>query len=193
MKIIGITGGIGAGKSIVSAEFEKLGAKVIDADNISRRVTAKNGQGYQEVVDYFGENILLENGEINRKALAKIVFSDKNKLNTLNKITHKHIFAEMKAEINNSKEDVIVLDVPLLFSDDFKILCDIKIAILADEDVRIKRVMKRDGLSEAEIRARIQNQMTNEEYERLADICIWNNDLAETKKQIKEIFESVRR
>ena len=193
MKIIGITGGIGAGKSTVSAEFKVLGAKVIDADAISRQITTKEGLAYGEIVDYFGESILLTNGEINRKALAEIVFSDKDKLNALNEITHKHIFDNMREEIKNSSEELVVLDVPLLFSDDFKIPCDIKIAVLADEDLRIERVMNRDGMSKEEVVERIKNQMTNEEYMSLADIYIWNNDLEESKKQVREIYESVRR
>ncbi len=193
MKIIGITGGIGAGKSTVSAEFKKLGAKVIDADAISRQITTKEGTAYGEIVDYFGESILLKNGEINRKALAEIVFSDKAKLNALNEITHKHIFNKMQEEINASSEEIIVLDVPLLFSDDFKIPCDIKIAVLAEDNLRIERAMKRDGMTCEEVARRIKNQMTNEEYIGLADIYIWNNGLEETRKHVREIYESVRR
>ena len=193
MKMIGITGGIGAGKSTVSAEFKKLGAKVVDADAISRQVTTKEGLAYKEIVQHFGESILFENGEINRKALAEIVFSDKNKLATLNEITHKHIFTKMQEEIDISTEEIVVLDVPLLFSDDFKIPCDIKIAVVADEDIRIDRVMKRDGMTYEEVEKRIKNQITNEEYMNLADIYIWNNDLEETQKQVREIYESARR
>ncbi|MBQ2890555.1 MAG: dephospho-CoA kinase [Clostridia bacterium] len=193
MKIIGITGGIGAGKSTVSAEFKELGAKVIDADAISRSITTKEGQAYGEIVNYFGESILSGNGEINRKALAEIVFSNKDKLDALNEITHKHIFNKMQEEINASSEGIVVLDVPLLFSDDFKIPCDIKIAVLADENLRIERAMKRDGMVYEEVVKRIENQMTNEEYMSLADIYIWNNDLEETKKQVREIYESMRR
>lgn len=192
MKIIGITGGIGAGKSTVCNEFKKCGAKVIDADEISRKVTAKDGEAYSDIIEKFGTEILLESGQINRKALAKIVFSDKTKLSVLNSITHKYIFKKIKEEIDSSTEEIVVLDVPLLFSSDFPIECDIKIAVLADRDERIKRVKKRDGLNEEEIVARMNNQLSNDEYKRLADICIINKDFDDTQKQIQNILTSVR-
>lgn len=192
MKIIGITGGIGAGKSTVSREFGKLGAAVVDSDAISRNVTKKGGKAYGEIADFFGEEFLLEDGELDRRKIAKEVFSNGEKLNALNSITHKHIFAEMEKEIASAASDVAVLDVPLLFTSEFPFDCDLKIAVLADEDIRIKRVMERDNLSEAEIRARIANQIGDEEYKRLADICIINNDINHTRDMVREIFESVR-
>ena len=189
MKIIGITGGIGAGKSTVTAEFEKLGATVVDADAISRNVTLKSGCAYLEIVKVFGEEILLASGELNRKKLAEIVFSDKNKLDELNKITHKHIFKEMEKQIENAKTDIVVLDVPLLFSNDFPIKCDLKIAVLAEKATRIQRVKNRDGINTDEIEARILNQLSEEDYIKLADICIINENLNETIEQVKKIYE----
>lgn len=191
MKIIGITGGIGSGKSTVSSEFKKLGATVVDADNISRMVTAKNGCAYPEIIQAFGEEILLDNGEIDRKKLAKFVFSDKSKLNELNKITHKYVFEEMDRQIANAEAEIVVLDVPLLFNKDFPIKCDLKIAVIADRAIRIERVKNRNGLSTDEVEARIKNQLTDEEYARLADVCIINENLDNTKEQIKKIYESV--
>ena len=94
--IIGVTGGIGAGKSTVSKEFEKLGAFVIDADEISRKQSKKGEECYFEIVETFGRKILLETGEINRKFLAKIVFSDEKQLEILNKITHKFVKKDKK-------------------------------------------------------------------------------------------------
>lgn len=189
MKIIGVTGGIGSGKSTVSLEFQKLGATVVDADAISRNVTLKGANAYFEIVEAFGEDILLDSGELNRKKLAEIVFSNKDKLNLLNKITHKHIFDEMRKQIETAKTDVVVLDVPLLFSCDFPIKCDLKIAVIADKALRIQRVKMRSGLSTEEIEERIQNQLTDEDFIKLADICIVNDDLTETRKQVEKIYE----
>ncbi len=189
MKIIGITGGIGSGKSTVSYEFKKLGATVVDADSISRMVTAKDGYAYPEIIQTFGKEILLENGELDRKKLAKLVFSDKNKLNVLNKITHKYIFEEMERQIDNAETEILVLDVPLLFSNDFPIKCDLKIAVIADEELRIRRVKNRDGLNTEEIQARMKNQLADEDYIKLADVCIVNEDLCETREQVKKIYE----
>ncbi len=191
MKIIGITGGIGAGKSTVSKEFECLGATIVDADRIAKAVLLKDGNAYKEALDFFGYDIVLEDGEIDRKKLAGIVFSDKEKLEMLNKITHKHIFAEMEKQIEAAKTRVVILDVPLLFSSDFNIECDLKIAVLADEEIRIKRVMSRDNAQYDEVKARIRNQISDEKYRRMADICIVNDDLEETLRQVKRIYESV--
>lgn len=193
MKIIGVTGGIGSGKSTACREFELLGAKVIDADKVAHKVSEKGGSAYDEIAGYFGKDILLESGELDRKKLAKIVFSDRKKLSVLNEITHKHIFDEMQREVALSKEDVVVLDVPLLFSPDFQIKCNLTIAIIADEEKRIKRVMERDGLSREEVAARIQNQLSNEEYKKLADICIVNNNIEEMRNAVHEIYNNVRR
>ena len=92
MRIIGVTGGIGAGKSTVSKMFSQLGADIVDADEIARAVTKKEGRAFSEIISFFGKEILSESGEIDRKKLAGIVFSDKEKLVALNEITHKYVF-----------------------------------------------------------------------------------------------------
>lgn len=181
-KIIGITGGIGSGKSALSAELKARGARVVDADLIARQVTQKNGVAFDEIVRQFGNEILNENGEINRAALGEIVFHNPQKLELLESITHKHIFERMQAEIESCTEDIIVLDVPLLFQCDFPINCDLTVAVIADEALRLERIMKRDNVSKEAALARMKNQLTNEEYRRLADLCFENNgDLKELK------------
>ncbi len=175
MKIIGITGGTGAGKSVLSAELEKLGARVIDADKISRQVTAVGGAAFDKIVDCFGQGILASDGVIDRKVLGGIVFSDPQKLELLEKITHKHIFDEMQLQLDNCDANMAVLDVPLLFDCDFPIRCDLTVAVIADPEVRLRRIMSRDNISEDAARARMKNQMSNEEYQQLADICFENN------------------
>ena len=192
MKIIGITGGIGAGKSTVSSEFEKYGAKIVDADKIAKGVSAMNGAAYDEIISAFGEMILEDNGEINRKKLADIVFSDNEKLKQLNMITHKHIFMQMEKEIANSQSDIVILDVPLLFSSDFEIDCDIKIVVTADMTKRINRVIKRDNTDEESVRKRIAAQLDDETMIKLADAVIVNDNIDEMKKQIEEIVNSIR-
>lgn len=192
MKIIGITGGIGAGKSTVCKEFSSYGAEIIDADEISRNVTRKNGEAYEETVKCFGNEILDCNGEIKRKELAKIVFSDKEELKKLNLITHKHIFRKINEKIENSKSDMIVLDVPLLFSDDFPIKCDLTVAVISDAEERIRRVKLRDGEKEEAIRARMANQLSDSVLLEKADLFIENNSVEEMKKQVKKIIGTVR-
>lgn len=192
MKIIGITGGIGAGKSTVCAEFEKYGAFIVDADKISHQVTEKNGTAYQEIVEYFGESILKSNKEIDRKKLAGVVFSDKGKLEKLNEITHKHIFDKMKEQISLSNNELIILDVPLLFSADFDIKCDFKIAVLANLKDRIKRVMERDNVIEEDVLKRISVQLSDEEMKKIADICIENDTYENMKNQVRSIVDIIR-
>jgi len=175
MKIIGITGGIGAGKSAVSAELEKLGAGVIDADRISRQVSLSCGSAFSEIIECFGKGILTENGEIDRKKLGEIVFSDSEKLALLEKITHKHIFDEMKKQLDACNAEVAVLDVPLLFSSDFPFDCDVTVAVIAVVEVRVSRVMKRDNITRDAALLRIKNQLADGELKRLADVCFENN------------------
>lgn len=185
MKIIGITGGSGAGKSTVCAELKKRGALIIDADKISREVSARGGAAFDEIVGAFGEEIL-SGGEIDRKRLGGIVFADREKLDTLNKITHKHIFAEMKRQLSGCRAAVAVLDVPLLFQDDFPIKCDLTVAVTAPHDVRIERIMRRDGIDRGAAEARLKNQISDAQYAELADMCFENNG---TEERLAELAD----
>ena len=192
VKIIGITGGTGAGKSVLSAEFKRLGAEVVDTDEISRRITKKDGLAFSEIVDTFGREILKKDGEIDRKALGKIVFRDKKSLALLEKITHKHIFSEMNDRIKCSKKKVVVLDVPLLFQCDFPIKCDLTISVIASDDLRIKRIMERDKISEDAALSRMKNQLKNDEYKALADIWFENDgDLNKVRDFANKLYNEL--
>lgn len=175
MKIIGISGGTGAGKSTVCAELKKRGACIIDADEISRQVSKRGGAAFGEIIESFGTEIMNASGEIDRKALGRIVFNDSEKLALLNSITHKHIFAEMQKRLNECAAEVAVLDVPLLFQEGFPIRCDLTVAVVAEPGVRLRRIMARDGIDYDAASARMKNQLSNEEYACLADICVENN------------------
>ena len=115
MKIIAVTGGIGSGKSTVSAEFAALGAKVISADAVSHEIMLPGGSAYEAVVELFGSEILNTNGEIERAQLADIVFSDAEKLNSLNSVTHRLIYEEIQRRIDSSAASTVCLEIPLLF------------------------------------------------------------------------------
>ena len=135
---------------------------------------------YFETVEHFGRKILSCDGTINRKELAKIVFNNKAELEVLNRITHKYIFIKMQNMIDkyisaSGSGDMIVLDVPLLFSDDFNIKYDKSVVVTASREIIIKRVMLRDGMDESEILSRIKNQLTDEELIKRADFVIENN------------------
>ena len=191
MKLIGITGGIGSGKTTVSGMFARLGAEVIDADEISRAVTKKGGAAYPELKEAFGKEILLPSGEIDRKALAKIVFSDKERLKRLNEITHRHIFIEMQKRMEASKAQVVVMDVPLLFSSEFPFKCDLTVGVTAALEERIKRVESRDGMARDEVLRRIENQISDEELKKKADVIIENNVIDSAFEQVRNIFNRI--
>ncbi len=182
MKIIGITGGTGAGKSSVCDELKKCGAQIIDADLIARQIVQKGKPALEEIISVFGRDIIAPDDELDRKKLGGIVFADSNKLNILNKITHKYIFDEMQRQINECSTDILVLDVPLLFEKDFPFNCDLTVAVVADKEERIRRIMARDGINRKSAEERILNQMSDEEYIKHADICFKNDgDIAKIK------------
>ncbi len=178
-RIIGITGGTGAGKSTVCCELQKIGAEIVDCDKIARKIVEKGQPALQEIVDAFGTEILDTDGNLDRKKMSSIVFSNSERLSALNRITHKHIFEQMRKQMEESLSEVIVLDVPLLFQCDFPFECDVTVAVIAEKEERIKRIVERDGISREAALARMTNQLTNEQYAELADICFENNGDAE--------------
>ena len=151
--VIGLTGGTGAGKSLVSKHFFEKGAHVIDADIISRETTKKGSKALIEIEERFPGVVI--DGELNRKELGKIVFSDSVALSDLNKITHKYINAKIKEEIDKTA-GLIILDAPLLFEAGANELCDTVIFVDAPEALRKERIMKRDNLTEEEADKRIK-------------------------------------
>ena len=194
---LGLTGGIGSGKSAAAGIFKALGAYIVDADKISRDILKPNTEAYRETVARFGDEILNSDGTVDRKALAAIVFGSEAELEALNNITHKHIFAVMErkardAEINAKyKNSIIVIDAPLLFAPDFKMRYDKSAAVIADDEIRIKRVLKRDGASRAEVENRIKSQLANAELTARADYIIENNtnDIKDLENKVKELYE----
>lgn len=192
MKLLGITGGIGAGKSLVTRCFKELGATIVDADAIARQILDTNGIAYEEVIRQFGCGILEENKNINRKKLAQIVFSDSKKLEQLNQITHPCVFKEMEHQINDSKTPLVCLDVPLLFSSNFPFSCDKTLAVIAPKELRIQRVIERDGTTRSEVEARIAAQLSEEEFKKFADYCICNDGEEEKlREEIQRVYNDI--
>lgn len=145
MKVIGLTGGTGSGKSVVSRYLKEMGAVIVDADLVSRQIVEVGKPAYEEIVAYFGKDILQEDGTIFRKKLGEIVFHDEEKLAFLNRCTHTYIVAEMKDQIEQAKTEgtasCIVLDAPLLFEVGLEKFCDAVWVVYADAEVRAQRVM----------------------------------------------------
>jgi len=178
--IIGVTGGIGCGKSTLSSILsKKLNAPILDADKISREAM-NSKEILTKMCTFFSNDIFDKNGNIDRKQVALMAFSDENKLKKLNDIIHPFVMNQIKEQIKVLENDnpYIILDVPIPVND-FKILCDYIITVWSDLDLRIKRIASRSNMTNEEILARIKKQMSQKEYETLANTVIYNNDSIE--------------
>ena len=194
--VVGLTGQTGAGKSTVSKTFAENGFAVIDADKIARLVVEKGSKCLSEIADVFGNNIITEQGELDRKALAAIVFSDKQKLEMLNTVTYPYITAEILKQIDRHYEKgelLILLDAPTLFesrADDF---CELIISVIAQNDIRQERIMKRDGLSAEQALKRMNAQLSEQFFIENSDFIIKNNkNLQNVYAVSKEVSDKIK-
>lgn len=184
MITIAVTGGIASGKSLLGEILQNLGYTVIDLDTISKDISRKGEIGYKGIVEIFGKIILQENGEIDRKKLADIVFNDKQSLNKLNAAMHPLIDGELNKRLRQLKDEkyVFVL-IPLLFETGWQNRFDRVWLILADKDKRIERAQARDGLTREEIESRMRNQINHADYIRFAHNVLYNNNSGEGFKE----------
>lgn len=193
--IIGLTGGIASGKSTVSKVLKDLGAYIIDADIIARKVVVKGRKAYNKIVQSFGEEILLENGELNRKKLGDIVFSDKDKLDLLNRITHPEIISGIDEEISSVKANgytVIVLDAAILLELGLQNMVDSVWLVIVSQETQVKRLMERDKLTVEEAKSRINSQLKNEEKIKYANQIINNEkSIEEVKADVISLFSNL--
>ena len=201
VRVVGLTGGIGTGKSTAAEYLKKKGFAHIDADQIGRDITA-DGSPMLPVLDSIfgptgeygveGFDILREDGSLDRKALASIVFTDMKKKLKLDEVMFKAIIAETKrlVEVYSQDDPVgILIDAPLLFEAGLDKECDLVLLIVADMDVRIHRVCARDGATEQEVRNRINSQMSDEEKIVRSHVVVDNSgSLEELEKQLEEFF-----
>lgn len=196
--VIGLTGGIASGKSVVVNEFKRLGAKVIDADRIAHQVLQVNQKVKKEVIHSFGKEILKKNKAIDRKKLGKIVFADKKKLSLLNRIIHPPVITEIKKCIiryqsPNTHYRVVILDAPLLFEAKITNLADIIIVVFASRELQLQRLRERNKLTQKEAEQRIYAQGEIRKKIKFADFVIKNTqDLSFLRKQIKKIWDTLR-
>lgn len=197
MRIIGVTGGIGSGKSTVSRILRDLGAAVIDADVIARTVTAKGGKALEELVTYFGSGILGDDGELDRQKMSGIVFDDQVKLHALNAITHKYVTEKIIDNVQSIKasgnHDVIVIDCPLPVEHGFLDVVEEVWVVAADRSTRVERIVERSGGTPEDAVKRINSQKKDEEYLEAADEIIYNNGSVEDlEKTVVKLFLSKR-
>jgi dephospho-CoA kinase len=183
---IGLTGGIGAGKSTVAGRLRELGATVIDADRLAREVVEPGTPGLAAVVETFGPRVLLPDGRLDRPGLGRIVFGDGEQLSRLNAILHPLIGARTQALIEGTDDDaVLVHDIPLLVENQLSAGFQLVIVVDAPEPERIRRLVRDRGMTEDEAVARIRAQAGEAERRRIADVWIDNSGSpAETVAQV---------
>ena len=192
MVIVGLTGSLATGKSTVATMFRELGAKVVDADKITHHLIRPGKNCFKQVVRYFGNAILVK-GHIDRKKLAKIVFSNGFALKKLEAIIHPKVICEIKKEIAVAKRlqrrKIIVIDAPLLIEAGLHSLVDVLIVVKANLGQQITRVILRKGITREGALHRIKSQMPLRQKTQLADIIIANTgDLHSTRKQVQTIW-----
>lgn len=192
--IIGITGNSGGGKTSISKLLEKeLNAYIIDADKVVKEMSMPGEVYFKEIVKVFGKGILLENGEIDKSKLASIIFEDEGKREILNSLTFKYVVEEISKRASLSINKTVIIDAPLLIESKLNEICDIVISIVADENVKMKRICLRDNIDEDTAKKRINAQPKNDFYIKNSNIVILNNNeysLEKIVEDIKEIVES---
>jgi len=195
MLSVGLTGGIGAGKSEVSRLLVEHGAVLIDADRIAREVVAPGTPGLAAVVEAFGPGVLAPDGSLDRPKLGSIVFADPEKLAVLNSIVHPLVGARSRAVETAAAEDAVVVhDVPLLAENGLAPLYDVVVVVDASPDTQLDRLVRLRGMTEEDARARMAAQATREKRLEIADIVIDNDvPLEQLRRRVSDVWEDLGR
>jgi len=198
VKVIGLCGGSGSGKGTVANIFSFYGIPSIDTDAVYHNLTSTKTPCLEALVNEFGVGVLDENGLLDRKKLAKIVFAQSDsdtKLHALNSISHKFVLDKTREILENHKKcgtPAVIVDAPLLFESGFNNECDAIIAVVADDDIKISRIMKRDIISKEDAIARIKKQLPDEYLVKNADYIINNcTNLSDVEIMVREIAEKI--
>ncbi len=196
MKVIGLTGNMACGKTVVARMFEELGAKIIDADYIARLVVEPGEPAWKDILEKFGHEILNPDKTINRKKLGDVVFRDKEKREELNRITHPRIIDKIKFMLEEYRKEnvkVVIVEAALIVErGGMKSIISDLIVVTADEEAQIKRLIERDGISREEALTRIKAQMPVSEKVKFATYVIDNSrTLEETRKQVEEVWKKI--
>jgi dephospho-CoA kinase len=191
MRILGLTGGIGSGKSMVAQMFAQLGAAVVDADQLAREIVEPGQPALQEIAATFGPEVLLPDGRLDRPRLAGIIFADPAERAKLDAITHPRIRARMDEEIKARRSDpgVLIVDIPLLYENDRIDTVEKVIVVWVDPPTQLRRLSQRGGLSAEAARQRISAQLPLDAKRARADHVIDNSgELEETRRQVEAIY-----
>lgn len=196
VRIIGLTGGIASGKTTISNILKELGAIIIDADKIARKVVEKSSPALKDIEENFGRDVLFKNGKLDRKKLGNIVFNDTGSLKKLNEIIHPYIVEKIIDEINHYKETynnrVIILDAALLIELNLMDLVEEVWLIVVPEEMQLGRLVERDNISANQAQKRIDAQIPLEDKKKYADLIIDNSkDLTYLQAQIEENWKRI--
>ena len=192
MQLIGLTGPSGAGKSTVAAHFAAFGIPVLDADAIYHELLLPPSDCLCELSRHFGKEILLDDGSLNRRRLASRVFADKAELEALNQIAHRHVMQEVHRrlqDLRNSEAVAAILDAPQLFESGANRDCSAVVSVLANAELRLGRILARDGISREEALDRMRSQNSDRFFIENSDYVIENNgDPNATQSQVRAIL-----
>lgn len=190
--VVGLTGGIGSGKSAATALFEKHNIDIIDADQVARDVVELGSQGLADIVAHFGSDILLENGQLDRAALREKVFNDEQEKQWLNNLLHPLIRKQMQECIESSTSAYCVLAVPLLVENKLTIMCNEVVVVDCPETLQLSRAMQRDGSTEKTIKNIMASQANRETRLAAADYVLDNSsNLAQLAQQVDELHSKL--
>lgn len=192
MKIIGLTGGIGSGKSTVLDLFKALGVLTYIADIEAKKLMNFDAELRNQIIKLFGEKAY-ENEKLNSAFIASVVFNNAEKLNALNAFVHPKVHEDFQHFIKTQKADFVIYEAAILFESGSDQFCDYIITVIADFDHKIERIMKRDGVSESQIMERMKNQSDDDLKIKKSDFVIRNNHLDDTKQQVLTIFEMLKK
>ena len=194
MIVVGLTGGIGSGKSAVTKIFEGLGVKVVDADVASRQPVMKGEPALKKIAEKFGANILTSEGELDRRKLREIIFNDNSAKDWLENLLHPLIHQILIDDLTSASSSYAILVSPLLFETNQKDLCSKTIVVDTSEDRQIDRTSKRDNVEASQVKSIIDSQLDRKSRNELADIIILNDgSLQELEEKVKKFHEDLER
>lgn len=190
MKIVGLTGGIGSGKTTVLKMFQKLGVACYIADIEAKRLMNTSEKIKARLIEEFGEESFTDSG-LNRIFLAKVVFSDPEKLKMINSIVHPEVHKDFAEFVKKAKGEYVIYESAILFESKREASCDAVITVTAPIDLRIERIINRDGISKSDILLRMNNQLSEEIKMEKSDYVIENIDLLDTKCQVLTVHNTL--
>jgi dephospho-CoA kinase len=195
MLLVGLTGGLGAGKSTVARLLADRGAVLVDADELARRALEQGSRAYRQVCDLFGDEVVTASGELDRAAIAATVFSDPERRRALESIVHPEVFRMLAetVEARRGTDDIIVFDAPLIVETGFQDACDVVVVVTAPVEDRVARAAQDRGMTADQARARIGAQIGDAEREAVADVIIRNDgDVARLEARVDDLWERLR-